>query len=175
MSPIKSQLGLFYPTSKSLSQERYKDLWETTLSETGEVNDRSELQQIYETTQPLMGNDRLEAGVLYLMTDRPFSINTSVLPMTTSRFIMVAWNDYGYYRTDLVTFGKATMWYRTTEPLSESLHNKFISGPVKHIYARTVLEWFSNEGGRIYPIHNTPQELITLNYSTQGFDVGGLN
>tara|TARA_R110000765_G_scaffold162358_1_gene267159 strand:+ start:2932 stop:3471 length:540 start_codon:yes stop_codon:yes gene_type:complete len=176
MSPIESHLEWFYPHSDKLSQRRFDELWNTTLTKNPEIYDRSELQQIYETHQPLMGDDKLEVGVLYLLTDRQFSKNSSVHPISNSRIIMVAWGDY------LKASGQspnspseANMWFMNNIDEGGDYTNKY-TATIQHLTANTVLGWFGynnseipRNGGGIYPIHIISSKSATLNYSRRGF------
>ncbi len=176
MSPIESNLEWFYPNSFALSQDRFDELWNTTLTNTPEIYDRSELQQIYETNQPLMGDDRLEVGVLYLLTDRQFSKNSSVHPISTSRIIMVAWRDYLRASAQSPNSpSEATMWFINNIGEGGDYTNRF-TATIQHLTANTVLGWFGynnseipQNGGGIYPIHIMPPRTRTLNYSRRGF------
>ena len=179
MSPIESNLEWFYPYHDTLSKDKFDELWNTTLTNTPEIYGRSELQHIYETNQPLMGDDKLEVGVLYLLTDRQFSKNSSVHPISNSRIIMVAWTDY------LKASGQSpnspsesTMWFM--KDIDEGGDYTNYSATIQHLTANNVLSWFGynsqiprnkwlKKGGGIYPIHTIPSKSVTLNYSRRGF------
>jgi len=190
MSPIDSNLKRFYPTKvtadkKEIRQLRIDSMVEIYSAYVGQDNEER-IYNIYTMTQPLTETDNLEAGVFYVVFNNLHlhDSKTSNYGSNVAGYIfMLSWDSYYKATGEQIDDSNLSMGYvslskirGTEESNLPTMRYSIATKLAERMDVETVLDWFGYQrSGNIYSFTPISQGPITLNYSTQGFDVEGLN
>jgi len=178
-----------------LNDEEFNVLKNNTIEEIfpqyfGKLNyDNGVLQQLCETTQPLIGDCKLDTGVFYLVVDSDVDADGDpLIPLiwhnTTAYIIMLAWDrsERSPESVLIMDYANIILFDYKFDPSADFEYPPFFrrmksraSKESDDTNASTILTWFGMGGGGIYQFTSAPQGPLTLNYSRKGFAVEGLN